>query len=208
MTVQSAQSVTALFSTRVFATGVGTIADSLPTGVLYLNGTANGATVTVTNISGGLYKAQVTLPTLTIGDLVSVSITATVSGVTDTTTIWGDTKDLLVDGSGDVTFNNSSIGSVTAAVAITSNRKKGATATFEFTMVDATTGADKTGLTVASQISKDGGSFGSTANVVTEIALGWYQLVLTNAEMTANNISLQMTSTGASNRDVSVQTQP
>jgi hypothetical protein len=93
MTVQSAQSVTVLFSTRVFATGVGTIADSLPTGVLYVNGTSNAATVTVTNISAGLYKAQVTMPTLSIGDEVEMAITATVSSVTDTAVVWGDTKD-------------------------------------------------------------------------------------------------------------------
>ena len=97
MTVQSAQSVTILFSTRVFITGVGTIADSLPTGTLYLNGTANGATVTVTNISGGLYKAQVTLPTLAFNDVVALSITATVSTITDTAVVWGDNNDLLVD---------------------------------------------------------------------------------------------------------------
>src|ERR1035437_5565437 len=100
MTVQSAQSVTVLFSTRVAATSVGTIADSLPTGVLYLNGVANGATVTVTNISAGLYKAQVTMPTLAVQDDVELAITATVSAITDTSIIWGDLKDMVVDASG------------------------------------------------------------------------------------------------------------
>src|SRR5581483_10682467 len=113
MTVQSAQAITVLFTTRVFSTGVGTNADSLPTGTLYVNGTANGATVTVTNISTGLYKAAVTLPTLAIGDEVELIIAATVSTISDTSVIWGDTKDLLVDASGDVTFNNTSIATVT-----------------------------------------------------------------------------------------------
>lgn len=95
MSVRSAQSVTVLFTTRVFATGVGTNADSLPTGTLYLNGTANGATVTVTNISAGLYKAAVTLPTLAVNDEVEIVIAATVSTIADTAVIWGDTKDVF-----------------------------------------------------------------------------------------------------------------
>jgi hypothetical protein len=116
MTVQSGQSVTVLFSTRVFSTGVGSNADSLPTGALYKNGTLNGATVTVTNITTGLYKAQVTLPTLAIADQVEIAITATVSTITDSAIIWGDVNDLIVDGSGDVTFNNTSITTVTGNV--------------------------------------------------------------------------------------------
>jgi hypothetical protein len=95
-----------------------------------------------------------------------------------------------------------------AGIPITSNRKKGATATFEFTMVSSSTGADTPSLTVTSQISKDGGAFASTTNSVTGTANGWYQLVLTATEMTANNIALRMTATGASTRDISIQTQP
>lgn len=113
MSVSSSQSVTVVFTTRVFSTGVGTNADSLPTGTLYLNGVANGATVTVTNITTGVYKAQVTLPSLAIGDVVSLAIAATVSTIADTAVIWSDTKDILLDASGDVTFNNTSIATVT-----------------------------------------------------------------------------------------------
>lgn len=101
-----------------------------------------------------------------------------------------------------------SVASVVAAVAITSNRKKGSGATFEFLMQDATTGAPKTGLTVASTISKDGGAPGATSNSVTEIGLGQYQLVLTATEMTANNIFIQMTSAGAITANLSIQAQP
>jgi hypothetical protein len=102
----------------------------------------------------------------------------------------------------------SAVASVTAAVAITSNRKKGSGATFEFLMQDATTGAPKTGLTVASTISKDGGAPGATSNSVSEIGLGQYQIVLTGTEMTANNVFLQMTSAGAITTNLSIQTQP
>ena len=93
-------------------------------------------------------------------------------------------------------------------VGITSNRKKGASAVIDFPMTDSTTGADKTGLTVASVISKDGGAFASTSNAVTEIADGWYTVTLTATEMTANNVALQFTSTGATTRDIMLQTQP
>ena len=58
MSVRSAQSITVLFTTRAFATGVGVNADSLPTGTLYVNGVANGATVTITNLDTGRYTAD------------------------------------------------------------------------------------------------------------------------------------------------------
>lgn len=93
-------------------------------------------------------------------------------------------------------------------VGVTSNRKKGSAATFEFLMQDATTGAPKTGLTVASTISKDGGASGATSNSVTEIGLGQYQIVLTAGEMTMNNGFLQCTATGALTFNLSIQTQP
>lgn len=102
----------------------------------------------------------------------------------------------------------SAVASVTAAVAITSNRKKGSGATFEFLMQDSTTGAPKTGLTVASVISKDGGAAASTSNSVTEIGLGQYQIILTGTEMTANNIFLQFTASAAVTSNLTIQTQP
>lgn len=287
MTVQSGQSITILFTTRVFATGVGTNADSLPTGTLYKNGAANGATVTITNISTGLYKAAVTLPTLAVADEVEIAIAATVSSISDTAIIWGDTNDMVVnasgdvqansvqingvsassvttvnavigqantiatDSSGDVTFNNTSIATVTnltnaptsgdftttmktsigtavaasavasvtgnvggsvasvvAPVGITSNRKKDVTATFVFPMFNSSTNTPQTGLTVASVISKDTGSFVSTANSVTEIGDGFYYITLQSAEMNANNIALEMSATGANDQLISIQTQP
>ena len=93
MSVRSGQAVTTEFTTRIFATGVAANADSLPTGVLYVNGTADAAVVTVTNQATGRYKASVTLPTLAVGDLVSIIITATISGITDNSKIWEDERD-------------------------------------------------------------------------------------------------------------------
>ncbi len=113
MSVRSAQVITTLFTTRNATTGVGVNADSLPTGTLYVNGTADAASVTVTNIDTGRYKAAVTLPTLAVGDIVDLSISATVNSVSDKAVIWRDTKDVLLDSSGDVTFSNTSIATVT-----------------------------------------------------------------------------------------------
>lgn len=97
MSVSSGQSITKRFTTRSFATGAATDATGTPTGILYVNGTANAATVTVTNTATGKYKAAVTLPTLSAGDLVELEITATVAGVTDNAIIWSDDA-VVVDG--------------------------------------------------------------------------------------------------------------
>lgn len=93
MSVKSAQSVTVLFSTANASTGAAADASSTPTGTLYVNGTANGATVTVTNLATGLYKASVTLPSLTAGDVVSLRVAATVSAVAGEGVIWQEVAD-------------------------------------------------------------------------------------------------------------------
>jgi hypothetical protein len=102
VSVRTGQSITKVFTTRVFATGVATNADSTPTGTLYVNGTADAASVTVTNVATGIYKAAVTMPTLAVGDIVDLRIAATVSSVSDTEVIWSDTKDIAADSSGKV----------------------------------------------------------------------------------------------------------
>ena len=62
------------------SSGVLTNADTTPTGTLVINGTDNAASVTVTNKATGKYKASVTLPsTITAGDIVQLSIDATIS---------------------------------------------------------------------------------------------------------------------------------
>lgn len=93
MSVKSAQNVAVDFTTRRFDTGVATAADSTPTGTLVVNGTDNAATVTVTSKTGGKYKAEVTLPTLVLGDIVQLRMTATVNSVSDNAVIWTDTCD-------------------------------------------------------------------------------------------------------------------
>lgn len=78
------------FTTQVFSTGSATNADSLPTGTVNKNGTDDGAvTVTVTNIDTGRYKASFTIPTTYIpGDVLNLTIAATVSSVAGKAAIW------------------------------------------------------------------------------------------------------------------------
>lgn len=77
MTVKSGQAIAGIFYI-VDGTGALKAADSTPTGTLYVAGDANSATVTITGTNP--YKWAVTLPTLTVGQIVQVGITATVSG--------------------------------------------------------------------------------------------------------------------------------
>lgn len=93
MSVKTAQAVTVEFTTANPATAAAQNGDSLPTGILYVDGTANGATVTVTNLTTGVYKAAVTLPALTAGQIVAVRISAVVAGVAGTAIVWQDSAD-------------------------------------------------------------------------------------------------------------------
>ncbi len=92
--VKSGQVVAPTFTVTDPA-GTGLInADSLPTGVVYVNGVADAAVVTVTNLTTGKYKSSVTLPALSAGDTVEIMISAAVGGVNFAETVWsaiGDT---------------------------------------------------------------------------------------------------------------------
>lgn len=76
--VKSAQAWAGLFVTRD-GNGSLSAATTGPVGALYVNGTSDAASVTITGTNP--YKFAVTLPTLTAGDSVSMYITATVAGV-------------------------------------------------------------------------------------------------------------------------------
>lgn len=93
MSVKTSDAITAEFTTANPTTGAAADADSLPTGTLVINGTDNGATVTVTNIDTGRYKAAVTLPTIASGDTVQLAVAATVSSVAGKAIIWTETGD-------------------------------------------------------------------------------------------------------------------
>jgi len=74
-----------LFTTENPDTGAAQDADSLPTGVVYKDGVADALTVTISNVSTGLYKGNYT-PTsgagFNPGNDVSCVVTAIVGGVT------------------------------------------------------------------------------------------------------------------------------
>lgn len=88
MIVETGTAVRTQFTTQL-PTGEAANADSLPTGTLYLNGTANGATVTITNISAGLYKAAFTIPTVSEYDQLELIVSATVDGTAAKGRVWG-----------------------------------------------------------------------------------------------------------------------
>lgn len=110
MSVRTGQSVTVEFPTQRFDTGAATNADSTPSGTLVLNGVDNGASVTVTNVDTGRYKAAVTLPTLAVGDIVELYISATVNSVAGKAIVWRDTKDVVIDSAGLVDANTVKVG--------------------------------------------------------------------------------------------------
>ncbi len=96
MSVRTGQSVRVEFITANPSTNAAVDADSLPTAILVINGTDNGASVTVTHVDTGRYKVQVTLPTLATDDIVEIVATATLSSVVTKQLVWRDTKDIAI----------------------------------------------------------------------------------------------------------------
>lgn len=180
MSVRSGQSITTEFTTRAFATGAATDATGTPTGTLYLNGTANGATVTVTNQATGVYKAAVTLPTLAVGDVVSILINATVSGVTDNAKVWEDSKDVFAGaipdvaagGSGGLFISGSNsgtttLGALTVSGTTTLAALAGTTATFSGAVAFQSTFAITGNVSMAAGLNITQSSSNTSALVVT-----------------------------------------
>lgn len=77
----------------------------------------------------------------------------------------------------------------------------------QFTMVDSSGGL-LTGLTVAGTVSKDGGSYASLTDAVTEVANGTYEVDVSASEMDAANVALRFTATGAADRNITIRTDP
>lgn len=84
--------------------------------------------------------------------------------------------------------------------------KNTALANFTFLMVDSS-GAPKTGLTVAGQVSIDGAAFVNLTNAVSEIGIGVYKVSLAAADTNGNTLMLAFTATGANARYLGVVTQ-
>ena len=120
---------------------------------------------------------------------------------------------LLKAGSVVVASVTGAVASVTGAVTVAAGQifiKKGAAFTFQFPMWDlATPGKLKTGLTVTTQIDKDGAGYAGTTNTAAEMAAtGMYKLTLTAAETTATVITGKATAAGAADTPFELVTQP
>jgi hypothetical protein len=82
LTFKPGASYTGEFVTTVPYTGAAANADSLPTATAMRNGTDDGAfTLTVTNMDAGRYMVTGTVPAYSAGDVVQISVSATVSGI-------------------------------------------------------------------------------------------------------------------------------
>ena len=102
-----------------------------PAGTLYVNGVANGATVTITGANP--YKWSVTLPTLAAGDLVAMYITATIATIATAEFVWRDVADTVhlsnvstelakvPKSDSTVTWNATALASVATQVSVTLN---------------------------------------------------------------------------------------
>jgi hypothetical protein len=80
---------------------------------------------------------------------------------------------------------------------------------FEFFMRDTTdhvTG--KTGLTITSEMSQDGGAFGATANSASEVGNGVYKINLAAADLNADVVTFKFTSAGADATIITIKTEP
>ena len=84
MMLKPSDAYTAQFTTQHPDTAVTTNADSLPTAMATHNGTDDATfTLTVTNLDTGRYKVTGTVPaTYTVGDIIQITVNATVNSIT------------------------------------------------------------------------------------------------------------------------------
>jgi hypothetical protein len=86
-------------------------------------------------------------------------------------------------------------------------KKNTALSNFEFLMVSSTDHVtSKTGLTITSTRSIDGGAFAATTNTATELSGGWYKINLSAADLNGDIISFEFTSALADSRTFTVKT--
>lgn len=90
---------------------------------------------------------------------------------------------------------------VTMADAAVPVKKNVALSKFMFYM-ELTAGGPATGKTVTVQVAKDGGAFGNTADTVTEMANGWYEVDLSATELNADVIAFKATATDCNQRNI------
>jgi len=97
MSVKSGQVLSPTFVTSHPTTGAAADATGGPVGTLYVDGAATADVVTVTKPAGtGIYKATVTLPALTAGQVVAIHIAATVDAIAGAGIIFQDVADTYI----------------------------------------------------------------------------------------------------------------
>jgi len=95
MSIAAGMTITKLFVVENPSTRAAVDADALPTGELYVAGAADAATVTVSHISTGLYKASILLPALTDGQVCDLVVSYSISSVAIKDVVWSDAADAL-----------------------------------------------------------------------------------------------------------------
>lgn len=111
MTVKTGQVWAGTFVTL---DAMGALSAGTPAGVLYVDGVANGATVTITGSNP--YKFSVTLPSLTAGQRVDMYITATISTIATAAVVASEQADTVILSDG-VVVNSGTVTTLTNAPA-------------------------------------------------------------------------------------------
>ena len=117
MTVKTGQAWAGTFVT-LDATGALATPSTGPAGVLYVDGTSNAATVTITGSNP--YKWAVTLPTLTAGQRVDMYITATIATIATAGVVASEQADTAILSDG-VVVNSGTVTNLTNLPAVTTD---------------------------------------------------------------------------------------
>ena len=172
---------------------VSTVQDK--TGYFLLGGTAGRVTGSVGNVTGNISgSVNAVLQAVNVNFPHSVNVTQWAGGT------------VSVNVAGVPRIDHILTNGTSPAIRI---RKNQVYTNFTFPMIDS---ADhitlKTGLTVTSEVSIDGSTFGATTNSPVEIgATGIYKINLAAADLNGNNIMLMFSSAGADTRMINIVTQ-
>lgn len=147
MTVKTGSAWAGLFVTL---DSTGALAAGSPSGVLYVDGVADAATVTITGTNP--YKWSVTLPALTAGQRVDMYITATISSIATAGIVASDQADtiLLSDGVPVLSIATDAITEIQSGLAtqITANAIKAKTDLLDMSKVNVVTPVNGSTITI------------------------------------------------------------
>lgn len=127
-------------------------------------------------------------------------VNASISAIPTTAQRGTDNAALAATALTDATWTDAKAAFLTKAITV--GIKKGVARTIMYKMVDATDFATpETGAAVVEKISKDGGAFTDCTNADVEVSNGWYKILLTAAEMNADEIVFMGTAAGCAQCD-------